>query len=101
MSCWHGVSLPAASRSVFTRETLIAVSAVIGIAASLALRWAGASTNVVRLPLVAVLVAGGVPLVVDLARSALRGQFGSDLLAGISIVTRRSSASTWPARSSC
>jgi heavy metal translocating P-type ATPase len=34
-----------------------------------------------------VLAAGGLPLVLSLALKALRGEFGSDLLAGISIVT--------------
>jgi cation transport ATPase len=39
------------------------------------------------LPLVAVLVAGGLPLVADLAMKLVTGRFGSDLLAGLSIVT--------------
>jgi heavy metal translocating P-type ATPase len=38
-------------------------------------------------PLIAVLVLGGLPFLVTLLRGALKGQFGSDLLAGISIVT--------------
>lgn len=38
-------------------------------------------------PLVAVLVLGGVPLVSTLSRKLLAREFGSDLLAGISIVT--------------
>jgi heavy metal translocating P-type ATPase len=40
-----------------------------------------------ELPLVAVLVVGGLPLVIDLLRKLFAGTFGSDLLAGISIVT--------------
>ena len=39
------------------------------------------------LPLLAVLAAGGGPLVLELASKALRREFGSDLLAGVSIVT--------------
>jgi heavy metal translocating P-type ATPase len=39
------------------------------------------------LPLVAALVIGGIPLTWELARRALVGDFSSDLLAGISIVT--------------
>ena len=74
-------------RGAVTREAWIAATALAGIALSLALAWGGASAMVARAPLVVVLIAGGLPLVVDLARSALRGQFGSDLLAGISIVT--------------
>ncbi|MGE0361036.1 MAG: heavy metal translocating P-type ATPase [Vicinamibacterales bacterium] len=54
---------------------------------SLALAAAGGAPPLVRAPLIVVLAAGGAPLVVALARSALRGQFGADLLAGISIVT--------------
>src|SRR5262245_24887277 len=40
-----------------------------------------------KLPLIAALVFGGVPLVFDLLIKILRCEFGSDLLAGISIVT--------------
>ncbi len=38
-------------------------------------------------PLQAVVLVAGLPLLWDLLRKALRGQFGSDLLAGISILT--------------
>lgn len=40
-----------------------------------------------RAPLYITLVAGGIPLVVTLSRKLLAREFGSDLLAGISIVT--------------
>jgi heavy metal translocating P-type ATPase len=40
-----------------------------------------------QLPLLAILVVGGIPLVFDLLIKLFKGQFGSDLLAGISIVT--------------
>ena len=40
-----------------------------------------------ELPLVATLVFGGIPLVLALLAKVLRREFGSDLLAGISIVT--------------
>jgi heavy metal translocating P-type ATPase len=51
-------------------------------------RWfPGRSLTWADLPLVAMLVLGGVPLVWGLARKLLAGTFGSDLLAGISIVT--------------
>ena len=40
-----------------------------------------------ELPLILCLVSGGLILVVDLIRSLLRGEFGSDLLAGFSIIT--------------
>ncbi len=38
-------------------------------------------------PLLVALFVGGIPLVWELLQGALRGEFGSDLLAGISIVT--------------
>ncbi|TAL51217.1 MAG: heavy metal translocating P-type ATPase [Methylovulum sp.] len=40
-----------------------------------------------QLPLLAVLVLGGIPLVYQLAVKLLQGNFGADLLAGVSIVT--------------
>ena len=70
------------------RETVIAAVAVGGIAVHVWLRLATASSPfVLDLPLLAVLALGGGPLVVDLAAKALRREFGSDLLAGMSIVT--------------
>lgn len=51
-------------------------------------RWfPGRSLTLADLPLVAMLFIGGVPLVAGLLRNLARGEFGSDLLAGISIVT--------------
>jgi heavy metal translocating P-type ATPase len=74
--------------SPVSRESLIAGIALAGIFVHLALRWATDASPVVRdLPLYVVLVAGGAPLVLDLLLKAMRRQFGSDLLAGISIVT--------------
>jgi heavy metal translocating P-type ATPase len=69
------------------RARSIAVLALAGIAVHLGLRWhGGASPAAQVLPLHVVLVAGGGPLVVTLAIKAARREFGSDLLAGISIV---------------
>ncbi len=76
-----------AIRTFWDREALIAALAVAGITAHLALRMAGAEAWWPPLPLYGVLMLGGAPLVWDLARKALRRQFGSDLLAGMSIVT--------------
>jgi heavy metal translocating P-type ATPase len=42
---------------------------------------------VFQLPLIATLLVGGVPLLLGLLAKVVRGEFGSDLLAGISIVT--------------
>ena len=67
---------------------MIAVLAVVGIAAHLVLRYAlDVPAAAYRLPLHAVLFAGGLPLVAELIGKALRREFGSDLLAGIAIVT--------------
>jgi heavy metal translocating P-type ATPase len=69
-------------------ELYIAALALLGIGAHLLLRYAlGTETVPYTLPLWVVLAAGGGPLVVELVRKALRREFGSDLLAGISIVT--------------
>ena len=69
------------------RATAIAAGAVAGITLHLVLRFTVANPFIVLLPLLAVLALGGVPLTYGLARKALRREFGSDLLAGISIVT--------------
>jgi heavy metal translocating P-type ATPase len=69
------------------RASIIAGVAVAGIAAHLALRWGPVAGRVAQdVPLYIVLAAGGVPLVLSLALKLIRRQFGSDLLAGISIV---------------
>jgi heavy metal translocating P-type ATPase len=80
--------------SVFKRKHAIsAVLAVAGLGLHLVLRFLFESTReyfgqpLFQLPLLAVLVVGGIPLVVDLLIKLIRGQFGSDLLAGVSIVT--------------
>ena len=65
------------------KQALIAVLALVAIALHLALHWA-------QWPLWGALALGGVPLVFDLLTKLARRQFGSDLLAGISIV-----ASVW------
>jgi len=70
----------------------IAILAAVAIATSLVLQLSGFKELWARLPLyqwplAVALVGGGIPLVWELARGAMRGEFGSDLLAGISIVT--------------
>lgn len=75
------------------RQAVIAVLALAAIAVHLLLRfglqvdgvWHGARW--LDVPLLIALLLGGVPLVVDLLIKLGRRQFGSDLLAGISIVT--------------
>ncbi|HTQ86807.1 MAG TPA: heavy metal translocating P-type ATPase [Candidatus Solibacter sp.] len=66
----------------------IAALALGAILLHVVLRFgAGVSRPAWQAPLVVVLVAGGIPLVVPLVRKALAREFGSDHLAGISIVT--------------
>ena len=81
-------------RSMFaSREARIAVGAIAGIVVHLVLRFgsdlrgSAGPFAIADLPLLAVLVFGGAPLVISLARKLFRAEFGSDLLAGISIVT--------------
>jgi heavy metal translocating P-type ATPase len=78
---------------VRNRQTIIAVLAVAAIAFHLVLRYAVRTTGEVAgwpvhdLPLLLALVGGGIPLVAELLVQLARREFGSDLLAGISIVT--------------
>ena len=84
----------------------IAVGALLALAAWAVLTWSGLGAQPVSLgpidpaqwfpgrgltlaevPLVVMLVFGGIPLVWDLLTKLFAGTFGSDLLAGISIVT--------------
>ena len=71
----------------FGRDLLIAGVAVLGLAAHLVMRFGFGSRGVVQnFPLFVVLVFGGLPLVIRLIQKSLAREFGSDLLAGISIV---------------
>jgi heavy metal translocating P-type ATPase len=75
------------------KREIIAGCTVAAIGLSLMLRFSMKPDGEVRglplhqLPLIVILVFGGVPLVFDLLVKILRSEFGSDLLAGISIVT--------------
>ncbi len=67
------------------RHLVIAVLAIVAIVAHLLMRWLDLGDP--RYPLYGALVLGGGPLVIELLHALLRREFGSDLLAGISIVT--------------
>ncbi len=70
-----------------SRETLIALFTIVMIGIHLALRFGLDRTpRTYNLPLWWVLAFGGVPLVWELLKKLVRREFGSDLLAGISIV---------------
>jgi len=74
--------------AVSRTQGAIAGLAIGAIALHLVLRYAfSLSETVSDVPLWAALLLGGVPLVWDLAVKLFRREFGSDLLAGISIVT--------------
>ncbi len=75
-----------------TASIRIATLAAVAIAVSLYMKWTGSTElllgkSLFEWPLYAALVGGGIPLVWQLLRGAMRGEFGSDLLAGMSIVT--------------
>ncbi len=75
------------------RKTLIiAVFALICISVHLAMRWTVTSPIFAGhppadWPLILGLIVGGLPLVWDLLKQAFAGEFGSDLLAGLAMVT--------------
>jgi heavy metal translocating P-type ATPase len=80
-------------KNVTRKEAVIAILAIMGIALHLLLRygWKAHAVSygfpVYQLPLVVTLIFGGTPLVFDLLIKLFRREFGSDLLAGISMVT--------------
>src|SRR5690554_4629279 len=74
-------------RSFVNKETVIAAIAVLGIVVYVIARFMLGRLGWMEWPLYAVLLLGGVPLALDLIRAIFRGNFGSDLFAGISIVT--------------
>ncbi len=70
------------------RMVVIAVAALLGIAIHLVMRFGLQSDErITLLPLWFVLAFGGVPLVIGLLKKVVAFEFGSDLLAGLSIVT--------------
>jgi heavy metal translocating P-type ATPase len=75
-------------RSTWTMPTVIALLAVAGVLSHLVLRyWLDLPRIAWQAPLILVLVVGGLPLLMPLTRKLLSREFGSDHLAGISIVT--------------
>jgi len=86
-----GVAAPNALTS--RRNPVIAAIALVGSASHLVLRYGfapqpfpWADLELSTLPLLLTLLLGGVPQVLELANKVFRRDFGSDLLAGISIV---------------
>jgi heavy metal translocating P-type ATPase len=80
-------SPPETDRKSLSKETFIALLAATGIAVYLFLRYAlQVPVQQAQWALWVVLFFGGLPLVLDLARNVVKGEFGSDFLAGMSIV---------------
>lgn len=70
------------------KSSWIAAFSLLAILVHLALRFGlHYGEEVYRIPLLAVIVLGGLPLLLDLGRKLFAGQFGADLLGGISILT--------------
>ena len=70
------------------RTSIIAVFSVMAILLHLVLRFGIHLTpELNRIPLIATLVLGGLPMVFDLLVKLWKREFGSDLLGGISIIT--------------
>jgi heavy metal translocating P-type ATPase len=83
-----GKTSGAAAARKLSRETYIAAFALICVLLHLTLQYVfQLSPFLTRLPLIAALAVGGLPLLVELSRRLARREFGSDLLAGVSIVT--------------
>ncbi len=70
-----------------TSQGLIAILAASAIALSISANFFDLGSLLVISPLLVAYVFGGLPLLYALLRKALKGEFGSDLLAGISIIT--------------
>jgi cation transport ATPase len=70
------------------KSTIIAAFSIVAIASYLSLRFGfHATPETCRIPLLATLILGGLPMLYDLLRKLLKLEFGSDLLGGISIIT--------------
>jgi cation transport ATPase len=71
-----------------TIETYIAGFTLVAIALHIALKYAlHFPTFTYNLPLFTALLVGGIPMVWQLLKKLVKRQFGSDLLAGVSIIT--------------
>lgn len=87
-SASHGSANTISVSTMKHLNLVIAGAAVIGIIITLVSRYAlRIEEPIASLAALAVVVSGGAVLVFQLIRGMCRGEFGSDLLAGISIVT--------------
>jgi heavy metal translocating P-type ATPase len=85
---WHASGLRQPGQSAHTRDSYIAILSALAIAIYLISKYVFATRPAVSMvPLYITVVVGGGPLLIGLARRLIAKQFGSDLLAGISILT--------------
>jgi heavy metal translocating P-type ATPase len=83
-----GVKVPQKLFQSIPKETYIASFTALAIGLHLTLQyWVRMAPQEARIPLYTALLIGGTPLVLDLGRRLIKREFGSDLLAGISILT--------------
>ena len=76
------------SRFAPSQQTLIAAFTLLAILLHLVFGYALHLTPLIsNLPLFAALLVGGIPMVWELAKKLWKREFGSDLLAGVSIIT--------------
>jgi cation transport ATPase len=74
--------------TAWTRPTNIAFFTIAGILLHLFLRYLLHSPRIAwQVPLIVVLIIGGVPLLIPLTQKLFAREFGSDHIAGISIIT--------------
>jgi heavy metal translocating P-type ATPase len=79
---------PSGRHLSYSKETYIAALAALCVTASLILRFTVQPRPIFRdIPLFVALIAGGIPVLIDLTRKLLALEFGSDLLAGLSVTT--------------
>ena len=70
------------------KTTVISALSIAAILLHLVLRFVlHCTSSIYQIPLLAILVVGGLPLVCELSGKLLKREFGSDLLGGISIIT--------------
>ncbi|QDV26452.1 heavy metal translocating P-type ATPase [Aureliella helgolandensis] len=70
------------------KSLVIAALAIFAICLHLLMRFGiHTTTGIGNIPLLAILVIGGIPLLFDLLKKLFQREFGSDLLGGISIIT--------------
>lgn len=68
--------------------TVIAAASLAAITLHLSLKFGQlSSSSVANLPLLAAIIVGGAPLLLNLVRKTLKRDFGSDLLGGIAVLT--------------